>query len=137
MKIILDTNVFISGVFFDKGYPRQILEALRDRLVKLCVSPEIINEYEEILSDLSKKYPKTEAQDFLRLILILAEMCNAPKFVQSVCKDIDDDIFLECAIASKTKVIVSGDKLLLETSGYKGIKVVKPRDFVESYLQKP
>ena len=53
---------------------------------------------------------------------------------QRVCRDPDDDKFLACAIAGNAKVVVSGDKDLLATSGYAGITVLTPRAFVERYL---
>jgi predicted nucleic acid-binding protein len=52
----------------------------------------------------------------------------------TVCEDPDDNKFIECAIASDTKIIVSGDKHLLKIKGFKGIKVHNPREFVEIYL---
>lgn len=54
---------------------------------------------------------------------------------EQVCRDSDDDKFLACAIAGKVKCIVSGDKALLNTSGYAGITVMTPRDFVERHLK--
>ena len=48
----------------------------------------------------------------------------------AVCEDPDDNKFIECAIASDTKIIVSGDKHLLKITGYQGITVFKPREFV-------
>ena len=50
-------------------------------------------------------------------------------------EDPDDNKFIECAIASQSKLIVSGDKHLLKISGYKDIKVLKPRQFVDNYLK--
>ena len=54
---------------------------------------------------------------------------------QSVCRDPDDDKFLACAIAGDTKIVVSGDKDLLAVSGFQGIAVLTPRQFVEQYLR--
>ena len=42
--------------------------------------------------------------------------------------------FFACALASESKIIISGDKHLLKVSGYEGIDVLKPREFVDSYL---
>jgi predicted nucleic acid-binding protein len=53
---------------------------------------------------------------------------------ERVCSDPDDDKFLACAVASRTKIVVSGDKHLLAVSGFRGIKVVKPRQFVDEHL---
>ena len=52
----------------------------------------------------------------------------------TVCEDPDDNKFIECAIASDTKIIVSGDKHLLKITGHQGITVFKPREFVDRYL---
>ena len=52
----------------------------------------------------------------------------------TICEDPDDNKFIECAIAGDTKIIVSGDKHLLKTTGYQGITVFKPREFVDRYL---
>ena len=53
----------------------------------------------------------------------------------SECEDPDDNKFLECAIASRAKLIVSGDKHLLKLNGYQEIVVYKPRDFVDLCLK--
>ena len=53
---------------------------------------------------------------------------------EPVCEDPDDDKFLACALASGSKVIISGDKLLLKISGYQGIQVLNPRAFVDQSL---
>ena len=53
---------------------------------------------------------------------------------QPICEDPDDDKFFACALASGSKVIISGDKHLLKVTGYQGIQVLKPREFVDKYL---
>lgn len=55
----------------------------------------------------------------------------APKLPEAACDDSHDDKFLACAITSRTPVIVSGDKHLLNVSGYQGISVLSPRKFVD------
>ena len=52
----------------------------------------------------------------------------------SICEDPDDDKFIECAFTGKCDIIVSGDKHLLTLVGYQGIKILRPREFVEQYL---
>lgn len=51
MKIVIDTNVLISGVFFG-GFPRKILSAVVGQKITACVTTEIINEYEEIVQEM-------------------------------------------------------------------------------------
>jgi predicted nucleic acid-binding protein len=55
--------------------------------------------------------------------------------VLSAARKPDDDKFLACALASGTQVITSGDKALLKASGYCGIEILRPRQFVEKYLR--
>ena len=62
------------------------------------------------------------------------QVVQAPALPEQVCTDPDDDKFLACAVASRTKIITSGDKALLKTSGYAGIEVLTPRAFVDKYL---
>jgi len=58
------------------------------------------------------------------------------KLSAPVCRDPDDDKFIACALASKSKLIVSGDKHLLKVSGFRGVRILKPRDFVDTYLSR-
>lgn len=58
----------------------------------------------------------------------------APALPKPVCEDPDDDKFIACALASRCKIIVSGDKTLQKASGHLGIKIVSPRRFVEDHL---
>ena len=135
MRVIIDTNVFISGIFF-KGIPYEILKAWRDRKIELVISKEILDEYIKVGKELSKKYTDVSIIPFLNLVINNATFVNTHKLKSPVCDDTDDDKFIECAIASNTKTIISGDKHLLKVSGYSKIKVWRPRDFVERYLKK-
>ena len=72
----------------------------------------------------------------LDLVTIEAELYDAKDFPAPVCSDPDDDKFLACAIASRNRIIVSGDKHLINVSGFQGIEILKPREFIKKYLQK-
>lgn len=133
MKAILDTNVLVSGIFFS-GLPYDILAAWRDGKLELIISPEILKEYRRVGEEMENKFPGVEISPFLELLAIEATMIAAKPLSQAVCTDPDDDKFLACALASKAKVICSGDKALLKTSGYRGIEVITPRVFKERYL---
>jgi putative PIN family toxin of toxin-antitoxin system len=133
MKVILDTNVFVSGVFFS-GPPYRILEAWRDGKIQLGMSQEILDEYRRVGESLAEQFPNVELQPMLELITINAELFSVQNLPEPVCKDPDDDKFLACALASKCKVIISGDKNLLKVSGFHGIRVIRPRDFVDEYI---
>ena len=133
MKIVLDTNVFISGIFFS-GPPAQILRAWKDRKIQIVLSKEILDEYQRVGEELSKKFPSIDIEPIIELLTIYGEVVETEGISVTICEDPDDNMFIECAIASSSKIIVSGDKHLLKISGYQDIESVKPRDFVERFL---
>ena len=133
MKVIIDTNVFISGVFFC-GPPYKILEAWRDGKIQLVVSREILQEYQRVLETLGEEFPGVDVSGILELLTVKSELIAAPALLEAVCVDPDDDKFLACALAIKVKHIISGDKHLLMVSGYRGVEVVKPRKFIDNYI---
>ena len=112
MKVILDTNVFISGVFFS-GPPYQILNAWRNGKIQLVISQQILSEYRRVGEVFADKFPSVDLQPILDLVTIEAELYDAKDFSEPVCSDPDDDKFLACAIASGSRIIVSGDKHLI------------------------
>ncbi len=134
MKIILDTNVFISGIFFS-GPPSQILKAWQNSRLQIVLSQEILNEYQRVAESLVGKFPKIDILPIIELMTIHGQLIDAEGFDVSVCDDPDDNKFMECAIAGNSEIIISGDKHLLKVSGYQGIEVLKPREFVDSYLK--
>ncbi len=133
MRVILDTNVFVSGVFFS-GPSYRILDAWRNGRLHIVISQEILDEYQRIGEALAKQFPAVNMHPILELVTIKAEMFRAQILPGSICDDPDDDKFLACALVSKTYVIVSGDKHLLKVSGWRGIRVLKPREFMNEYL---
>jgi predicted nucleic acid-binding protein len=70
----------------------------------------------------------------LELVTMNAELFSDQVMLEPVCEDPDDDKFIACALASGCKVIVSGDKHLLKVSGFGGIRVLRPRAFIDEYL---
>ena len=118
MKVIIDTNVFISGVFFS-GPTYKILEAWRDGKVQLVVSREILQEYQRVLETLGEEFPGVDVSGILELLTVKSELIAAPALIEAVCVDPDDDKILACALASKVKHIISGDKHPLKVSGYR------------------
>jgi putative PIN family toxin of toxin-antitoxin system len=134
VKLILDTNVFVSGVFFS-GPPFQILQGWRDEMVQLVISTEILEEYQRVGLILAQEHPLIDLMSMLDYLVQHAEVYSVPSLPERVCEDPDDDKFLACAIASGGTLVVSGDRHLLKVSGYQGVEVLKPREFVDKHLQ--
>jgi uncharacterized protein len=135
VKVVLDTNVLISGIFFS-GPPHEILNAWRKELIQIVLSPEILDEYQEVARRLVEKYPSIELIPILKLIATNSELVHAAKLASPVCDDPDDDKFIACALASQSKVIISGDRHLLKKSGFRGILILSPSSFTRQYLHK-
>lgn len=129
MRVVLDTNVLISGVFFG-GAPRQVLELWRDGKVKIVLSLDILAEYFRVASRLAEKHEGVDAAPFLQLLAVESEIVEAPAVSEPITEDPDDDKFFACAQAARVAVIVSGDVHLKRATGWKGIEVVTPAAFV-------
>jgi len=130
----MDTNVFVSGVFFS-GPPYQILKARQSGEFELVVSQEILDEYRRVGEILAEERPKIDLNPILTFILEHAKVYESAELKEPVCEDPDDDKFFACALASGSRIIISGDKHLLKVSGYQGIEVLKPREFMDRYLE--
>lgn len=132
MKIVIDTNVMISGVFFG-GFPRKVLSAVVSGQITACATTEIINEYEEIIQEMVERKQghinRTILQPLIQLMDIIAPISHV-----KLSRDPDDDKFLGCAKDAHALYIVSGDKDLLVIEQYEGIQIVTAREFCEKYL---
>ena len=111
MKIVIDTNVLISGVFFG-GFPRKILSAVVSQKITACATTEIINEYEEIVQEMINRKQGHINKSILSPLIKVMEIIE-PVIHVEICRDPDDNKFLECAKDSHALYIVSGDKDLL------------------------
>jgi uncharacterized protein len=130
IKAILDTNVFISGVFW-KGPPFEILKAWQEQRFRLAISPPILDEYRRVLDEMMKKRPVPVLTSILRIIELHSEMVEPVSFSEPVCSDPDDDKFLEAALAAHAGYVVSGDAALLKIKQYRGIAIVRPTQFLD------
>ena len=133
MRVILDTNVFISGIFFS-GPPSQILKAWSNNKFQLVLSHPILDEYQRVLEELSSKFPSIDISQVIDLVTIHGLFVETRGVSIAVCDDPDDDKFIECAVAGNCEIIISGDKHLLNLSEYRGIAILTPRDFVDRHL---
>lgn len=132
MKVVVDTNVMISGVFFG-GAPRMVLNAIIDEKITACATLEIVEEYQEIVEEMIARKQGHLNQTILDPLIQKLTLIEQHSNVQ-LCRDHDDDKFLNCAKDSDSLYIVSGDKDLLVIQDYEGIKIVTARQFCDMYL---
>ena len=134
MKIILDTNVFISGIFWS-GIPHKILKAWANGQITLIVSQEILDEYHRVANILTHKYPNIDLHGFMQLLLYKVEVVATIKLEEQICREQDDDKFIACALSSDAKIIVTGDADLLECTAIQDkITIITPSNFFHNYL---
>ena len=131
MKIVIDTNVVISGVFFG-GKSRMILEAASEGKLCACASAEIICEYYEIIDEMISRGQGHFNRNVL-LPLISSMEIVIPVSTVNLSRDPDDNKFIECALDSGALYIVSGDKDLLDIQEYNGIEIITASDFCKIY----
>jgi uncharacterized protein len=128
MIVVVDTNVWISGILNKSGMPRQALErALAVDRAAIC--PEIEWEIEAVFE---RKFRIPAAETRRRLSLYLAHAIRvAIHGTVHGCRDPKDDMVLECAVRAKAKLIVTGDKDLLDMRTFRGIRIRTARQYVE------
>ena len=133
MRVVLDTNVLLSAILF-AGTPGRIVEAWRTGKVELVLASDIADEYVRVAERLEERYDDVEIQPVIALVIQNATLVSATRLPAPVCDDPDDDKFLACACASGADIVISGDKKLRAASGYEGIQVLAPREFVDQFL---
>ena len=133
MRVVLDTNVLVSGLLFS-GPPAEILRAWAQRRFTIAISPEVQDEYEDVARRMSTRYPAVGLRRLFDLVLVAADMCTPAPLASPVCSDASDDKFFACALGANADIIVSGDRHLLRASGFGGVSVLTPRAFVDQYL---
>ena len=129
-RVVFDTNVFLRALINPKGINARLVQSL-DRFV-LIVSPAIVEEVADVLSrpDLLgvKGVRKIDADRLVELLRQAPVVFPSEKV--TVCRDPDDNKFLEAALAAKAEYLVTGDKDLREIGEYEGIKIRFPTEFL-------
>lgn len=127
MNVVIDTNVILSGAFF-RGYPRLILILVDKGLVTAYASEEIIAEYRKVIGGFSNNENGSFDKDLAETVVKKLNIINVTSN-DVVCRDKDDDKFLNCAKDANAKYIISGDKDLLVIEQYGDISIVTAKDF--------
>ena len=131
MKILIDTNILISALFFGK-FPKEFLNEVLEGNFEIRINDKIFSEYEQTIA---KKVSKKKVLNEILYEKFLAEL----RYFESIsdlkiCRDPDDDKFINCAIDAKAIYIVSGDNDLLTIKNFAGIEIVTAREFYNKYL---
>lgn len=129
MRVVFDTNIFISAFIFPGGQAEKAVLRIIYGLDVLLLSKEILDEF---LYTLSTKFSRKE-EEISRVAVILSEIGEwvKPTVKIDILKDDPNNRILECATAGKADVIVTGDKNLLKMKNYKGAKIISLKEYLE------
>ena len=127
IPIVVDTNVYVSAIVFG-GVPRQALQVIAEGPYRTCISAPILKEVRRVL--VVRFQYSLEKSDQLDLCLRESSQLVVPADTIAACSDPNDDMVLECAVAAKAQVIVTGDKALLRLDPFRGVRIVTPAQFL-------
>ena len=134
MKIVVDANLFASGLIKPNSNPSKILNLIKQNQVELILSPAIIKEIKRILlyPKLQKYHRKTaqEIDVYFEDILMFAWIVEGEKTVDVIKADPTDNKYLACAYEGEADYIVFGDHHLLDIETYEGIEILKAKSFL-------
>jgi uncharacterized protein len=129
MRVVIDTNVFISSFF--GGIPRRIVDHWFSGKLILCVSRPILKEYLEVLG----RFQLNREDLFRRLVTAFEKgpnllFVNDPKEQNWIGDDPGDNRFIACALSLHAEYLVSGDSHLTKAGEIGGVKIVPPREML-------
>ena len=132
MRIVLDTNVLLSGLLSPSGPPGNIVRLITTRAVRVCYDARILVEYRQVL--LRPAFPFTEIQvdSLLDQLQADGDLVAALPLVERL-PDFEDEVFLEVALAGNAQCLVTGNLRHYPQKNRHGVRVVSPREFLELF----
>ena len=129
MKVVADTNVVVSAIFWP-GESRDCLVLWARRRYDLAVSIPLLEEYSEIAHRLARRIHEVDPEPWLQWIERKAKVYEPIPLGKRRSRDPNDDPFLACALACGAKFVVSKDKDLLVLEKPFGLEILPPHQFL-------
>lgn len=140
MKIVVDANLFASGLIKPNSNPGKILDLVKQDKIELILSPAIIKEIKRILLyPKIQKYHRKTAQEidaYFDDIFMFAWIVEGEERVDVIIDDPADNKYLTCAYEGEADYIVSGDHHLLDLKTYQGIKIINAGTFLSIWKKR-
>ena len=134
MKVVLDTNVIISGLTYH-GNERRVLDLAKDGRFEIVLSPVILNEVERVLARKFQRQAQDIAHDVSDLRRIATVIDPAPQ-ADAVPDAHPDNRILDCAAAAEADFLVTGDRRhLLPLGEHRGARILNAADFLDTLAQ--
>jgi putative PIN family toxin of toxin-antitoxin system len=130
MKIVVDSNIFVSS-FFWGGNPRNIFERIINDFDELFITEEILIEIESVMNRSKFQANSSKIKDYIKIIKKYSKIIVSNNISKEISRDEDDNKILQCGIDGNVDFIVTGDNDLLVLNKYKNIKIVKPREYLD------
>lgn len=135
MKVVLDSNVYVSNLHFG-GAISELFKEVEKGHITVCISDDIITEVIRTLRE-KFKWSETELTEAKLLISTIGELVTVTTPVSKIKSDPTDNKILACALAVNAGYIITGDKKhLLPLKKFQGIPILSPRDFLSQVLYK-
>ena len=132
MKIVLDTNVLVSGLLTPFGPSGEIVRMLSAGELILYIDARILSEYEEVLHRPKFKFDKDNISLLLDFIRLYGQFVSSMP-LKNRLPDPDDEPFLEVAIAGKVRSLITGNIVHYPPLCREGIKIFSPSEFLEYF----
>jgi len=136
MKIVVDTNIFISAAFKHGSLPSIALHQVKQHCTMLKSIVTEAQFFEVIARPYIAPLIRPETRDWLVQLMASAELVTITERI-AVCRDPTDDKFLELAINGRADLILTGDNDLLVLNPFRGIPIVGPATFVPGVTGAP
>ena len=129
MRVVFDTNVFVSALVFPGGRADDALQRVIDGKDTLIVSKAIVD---ELLSVLARKFAR-DREELARVAIFLSSLAETvdPDEELAVLSDEPDNRILECALAGSAEAIITGDRAMLALEEFHGVRVLSLAEYVE------
>ena len=132
MKIVLDTNVLVSGLHTPFGPGGEIVRMVSAGKLVLCLDARILLEYQEVLYRPKFKFNNEHINTFLDFIKQYGQFVSTVP-IKNRLPDPDDEPFLEASIAGKVRCLITGNIAHFPDSSRQGIKILSPSEFLDFY----
>jgi len=129
VKVVFDTNILVSALVFPGGRGEVALRRIIEEEDRLVISKPIID---ELLGILARKFSR-DAEELAHVAVFLSDLALSvkPRRRLQVVKGEPDNRILECALAGQAEAIATGDRALLSLGGYRGVRIISLRDYLE------
>lgn len=132
MRVVLDTNVIVSGLLHSFGSSGEIVRMVASGDLQLCYDMRLLSEYKEVLLRPKFSFDAVDVHDLLAQIEFCGFIVTATPLAKRL-PDPDDEPFLEVALAGKAQCLITGNLKHYPANKRQGISVVSPTEFLELY----